>query len=69
MQIATKSTDVDFWYCIGEYNEGNFVVKSIHNGSNTVAINDEVFGDYMQVMGCESYNYVAEEPVNVAGFI
>lgn len=68
MQISTKSSQIDFWYCNGNSAQGNFDVTSINYGSATVVIDEGVLTDYMAIMNCQSYEYIVEEPSNVAGF-
>ena len=69
MQIAVKSSNVDFWYCTGSFDADTFKVNSISKGSESIVLDMDTINDYRRYMHCQSYDYIVAEPVNVsAGF-
>lgn len=65
MQIAVKTSKNDFWCAVGTFEDTDYTVTDITQGSDTLVIREEVLRDYMRPLHCTSYEYVIAVPGNV----
>ena len=69
MQIAVKSSAVDFWYSTGEIESDIYTIDNISYGSESIVIDTGYIDDYVNALQCSSYKYVIAEPSDVEGCI